>query len=105
MTQKAMKRLQFYYARATRKVKELKTPEAMSDAVWASFLHCVSTDEKPQHEKCPKGKKSWCFYNRALFHHRPIPSHASRISTPLCKKVEMKLLPIYKLLADPVLMK
>lgn len=37
----------------------------MKKAVWATFYHTLSTDEKPQHELCSKGIESWCGYNKS----------------------------------------
>ena len=38
----------------------------MQNAILASFNHCSSTDQKPQHDRCPVGARSWCFYQKAL---------------------------------------
>ena len=35
-------------------------------AVMAILYHSQSTDDYPQHQFCPDGPESWCFYNRAL---------------------------------------
>ncbi|KAK4321309.1 hypothetical protein Pmani_007885 [Petrolisthes manimaculis] len=42
------------------------TPKEMRDEIMATFYHCTSTDDKPQHSVCAKGSDSWCFYNRAV---------------------------------------
>ena len=34
--------------------------QGMACAIWASVVHCVSTDDKPQHQFCPPGPDSWC---------------------------------------------
>ncbi|GFT23489.1 uncharacterized protein TNCV_2017301 [Trichonephila clavipes] len=34
----------------------------MEFAIYATLFHSISTDEKPQHFKCPSGKDSWCFF-------------------------------------------
>lgn len=52
LTQNTMKKLQAYYSKA---IKSSTTVEAMSDAVWVSFLHCTSTGTDPHHGHCPKG--------------------------------------------------
>lgn len=36
----------------------------MKRAIMATLYHYSSTDEKPQHKFCPKGRKSWCFYQK-----------------------------------------
>lgn len=37
--------------------------EGMKNAIYAILYHCRSTDEKPDHRKCPQGEDSWCFFN------------------------------------------
>ncbi|GFY04406.1 uncharacterized protein TNCV_4414941 [Trichonephila clavipes] len=39
---------------------------AMKTAIYATLLHSISTDAKPQHSKCPAGENSWCFYQSAI---------------------------------------
>nr|XP_053657573.1 uncharacterized protein LOC128706645 isoform X2 [Cherax quadricarinatus] len=51
--------------------------EDMRNSIMASFFHCSSTDEKPQHHLCPTGDKSWCFYQKALAANLPPPSHTN----------------------------
>ncbi|GFS59797.1 uncharacterized protein TNCV_2806151 [Trichonephila clavipes] len=36
----------------------------MRQAIWAIFLHKLSTDEYPQHGFCPIGEDSWCGFKR-----------------------------------------
>ncbi|GFN95548.1 hypothetical protein PoB_002205400 [Plakobranchus ocellatus] len=38
----------------------------MAKAIWVSFFHSISTKELPQHQYCPAGEESWCWYQRAL---------------------------------------
>ena len=33
---------------------------------WAVFDHSCSTDANPQHDRCPTGPDTWCWYNRAV---------------------------------------
>jgi hypothetical protein len=37
----------------------------MKTAIFASLLHCSSTDNNPQHYKCPKCTTSWCFLSKS----------------------------------------
>nr|KAI8746070.1 hypothetical protein BgiMline_019786 [Biomphalaria glabrata] len=46
--------------------------------IMTTLHHASSTDESPQHDGCPAGKASWCFYKRALAHNQPPPSHKGR---------------------------
>ena len=40
--------------------------DKMRSAVWASLFHSMSTDASPQHQQCPEGVDSKCFYQKAL---------------------------------------
>ena len=40
------------------RVKEGNDLEGMRNAVFASFLHALSTDEDPHHDRCPAGSSS-----------------------------------------------
>ena len=102
LTDRAMKSLQLYYTKA---IRSNKTVEAMSQAVWASFYHCSSTDSDPQHDFCPTGDKSWCFYKRAQARGLQPPRHEGNVTTPLCRPVHLKLKPVYERLADPELLR
>ena len=49
----------------------------MRDEIWAGFYHKISTDKKPQHDKC---SIDWCKYLKAKaantlnkYKHRPAP--------------------------------
>ncbi|XP_018351128.1 PREDICTED: uncharacterized protein LOC108753535, partial [Trachymyrmex septentrionalis] len=37
----------------------------MRKAIWATFYHYSSTNDKPQHEFCPEGAESWCKWQKA----------------------------------------
>ena len=37
----------------------------MKKRIMAGFLHVTSTDENPQHQFCPQGDNTYCFYNKA----------------------------------------
>ena len=76
----------------------------MKTAIFATLTHCSSTDEKPNHKKCPTGTESWCFYNRAIAKKiRPEP-HRQKIKTPLTEEVVAKILPLYQRLASDTLL-
>jgi len=64
----------------------------MNDAIWAIFLHYKSTNDDPQHHKCPAGADSWCEYQKALattgiedFHHdyEPFPDEVITAIEPI----------------------
>ncbi|XP_069175869.1 uncharacterized protein [Procambarus clarkii] len=47
----------------------------MRDACLSGLFHATSTDEKPQHMHCPKGKDSWCFYQQDIANGKTTRSH------------------------------
>ena len=63
LTEAVMDNLQNYYGKAIR--ENAGNVQKMKDAVWAIYYPTISTDKKPQHKYCPKGKESWCKYNKA----------------------------------------
>ncbi|XP_070178777.1 uncharacterized protein [Littorina saxatilis] len=93
LTAKTCNILQSYYRNAI--VKNLNKPEEMKEAIWASFMHCMSTDDNPQHEKCPHGPDSWCFFNKAVASGVPPPPHKQNVGTPLAHHVAEAIRPIY----------
>ncbi|GFT11531.1 uncharacterized protein TNCV_2523471 [Trichonephila clavipes] len=59
LKEETIKKLSRYYQNAIRSNKG--GVEAMKTAIYATLFHSISTDQKPQHFKCPTGKDSWCF--------------------------------------------
>ena len=57
-------KLSAYYGTAIR--ADPNNVTVMQDAVLATFNHVSSTDVKPQHDIRPRGKESWCSFQRAL---------------------------------------
>ncbi|GFV15661.1 hypothetical protein TNCV_3898001 [Trichonephila clavipes] len=49
----------------------------------AEFHVDISTDQKPQHFKCPTGKNSWGFFQTALAHGEVQGPHVKHVKTPL----------------------
>lgn len=96
-------KLQKYYGRAIR--QNLGDPVRMKDAIWATYLHSISTDEDPHHTMCPQGEKSWCIFNKAEALGKEMPKHGPEtISTWLCKEVAEKINPIYHRMSDELLL-
>ena len=61
LTDKWIDDLQKYYGQAIR--GNVGDKEAMKNAIWAIFCHCISDDKKTleeQHSRCPR--ESWCRY-------------------------------------------
>ncbi|GFT47433.1 uncharacterized protein TNCV_3749841 [Trichonephila clavipes] len=63
LTDKNITKLQNYYRKAIK--DNVPDNDKMKTAIYASLMHCSSTDKKPMHGKCPEGESSWCFYKRA----------------------------------------
>ena len=70
--------LQQYYGNAIR--GNTGDLENMTDACWAVFYHSLSTDDNPCHYCCPKGKESWCKFQRAVANGEDTPRHHTTIS-------------------------
>ncbi len=64
LTQAAITKYTGYFGKAIR--AHPNDLEAMKNAVFATFHHAISTDEKLDHDLCPKGNESWCFYQKAI---------------------------------------
>ncbi|GFO27429.1 hypothetical protein PoB_005393400 [Plakobranchus ocellatus] len=49
----------------------------------SSIYHGYSTDDHPQHQFCPPGPDSWCFYKKSIGEHLYPSGHKVRVHTPL----------------------
>jgi len=58
LTGKLIDDLSIYYGLAIRRNHD--SIEKMKNDIWATLYHKLSTDENPQHDKCPSGLESWC---------------------------------------------
>ncbi|KYM99964.1 hypothetical protein ALC62_09280 [Cyphomyrmex costatus] len=90
LTAKIIDKLTVYYGLAIR--RNCESVIKMNDAIWATFFHYKSTDEDPQHDKCPAGADSWCDYQKALattgvqdFQHKyePFPDEVIKAIEPI----------------------
>ncbi|GFW19194.1 uncharacterized protein TNCV_255211 [Trichonephila clavipes] len=98
LTEAEIDRLQAYYGLAIR--RNLSSVKDMQQAIWAIFLHKLSTDEKPQHGFCPSDTDTWCKFKKAEFlgetyHHKN--------SLPVDVVEAMR--PVFRDLANPELLK
>ncbi|XP_035221777.1 uncharacterized protein LOC118194702 [Stegodyphus dumicola] len=75
----------------------------MKSAIYASLLHCSSTDVSPKHSKCPTGTLSWCFYQRAVANEEQPKAHKA-MKTKVSESVLSQILPIYQRLASTELL-
>ncbi|GFW74437.1 uncharacterized protein TNCV_2413361 [Trichonephila clavipes] len=62
LTEAEIDRLQAYYGLAIR--RNLSSVKDMQQAIFAIFLHKLSTDEKPQHGFCPSDSDTWCKFKK-----------------------------------------
>ncbi|GFV29195.1 uncharacterized protein TNCV_4602271 [Trichonephila clavipes] len=97
LTDATITKLQNFYRKAI--VDNVPEVEKMKASIFATLFHCMSTDAKPMHSKCPDGKLSWCFYNRAKADNKVPGSHKS-MKTKLSEEVVAKIVPVYQRLAS-----
>ena len=102
LTDQRICKLTSYYGLAIK--KHQGDLDGMINAVWASFFHTLSTDEDPRHDRCPAStpeRRTWCSFKRALEDSKPPPAHPH----PLPRDIAEALVPVYKRLGDPQLLK
>ena len=80
-------------------LRNINNVDQMKSDILATLHHCVSTDAKPRHLKCPKGPESWCFFNRALAKSETPGSHNKHVKTPITETVLRYIAPVYQRLA------
>ncbi|XP_069191399.1 uncharacterized protein [Procambarus clarkii] len=74
LTDATIGRLASYFTKAIR--DNVNTDwKRMRDACLSGLLHTTSTDEKPMHMHCPKGKESWCFFQQDIANETTPRSH------------------------------
>ena len=96
LTDAVIDKLQNYYGLAVRQHKD--DLDGMKHDIIASLYHVASSDEKPQHEKCPKGKDSWCKYWKCKAEGTAYKHKCKGLSAEIINAV----LPIYEDLAQGV---
>lgn len=101
LTEGTIIKLQNYYRKAIK--DNAPDIDKMKTAALASLYHCMSTDDKPQHSKCPEGSTSWCFYQRAIALKEPPKTHSS-MKTVLSQRVVSEILPVYQRLLSTELL-
>ncbi|GFU87595.1 uncharacterized protein TNCV_2935171 [Trichonephila clavipes] len=98
LTEHEIKNLQSYYGSAIR--RNHSSVQNMWQAIWAIFLHKLSTDEYPQHGFCPIGEDSWCGFKKAEASGK---SYKHKNSLPVAVVEAMR--PIFRDLSHPDLLK
>jgi hypothetical protein len=95
-----MQKIQTFYGLAIR--RNTHSVKEMRNAVWASYYHIASTNEKPQHRLCPKGQDSWCKYQKSLAN-KETYDHSKHFHLP--QTIMTLLKPIFKSLSQSDLLK
>lgn len=65
LTLSAINTIQLYYGLAIRRNKEEGVGK-MQRAIWATYFHLCSSNNKPQHNLCPKEDNTWCKYQQSV---------------------------------------
>lgn len=102
MKDSTINKLVAYYRNAIQ--NNIGSVEDMKTAIYATLLHCQSTDINPMHSKCPEGEDSWCFYQQAIAKKVPSEPHDKTIKTPLRKDVVEEIKKIYDRLSSDALL-
>lgn len=90
-----------YYGLAiTRNVK--KTVSEMRSAIWAEYLHLMSSNNNPCHTFCPTDDDTWCKYQQAMKDRKEY-DHEKHFHLPSTVKKFIK--PVFADLSDPLLLK
>lgn len=89
MTDTLIKELTTYYGLAIR--RNVNSVEDMTNDIMATYLHKISTNKNPRHEKYPAGVDSWCKYHSSQVLGTPYDHPA-----PLHPDVAKNILPIYE---------
>ena len=103
LTGEVVKRLTLYYGMAVRRHKG--DLQGMRRAVLATLDHCSSTDDAPNHDRCPEGDTSWCFFHKAEAKGEEPGPHRENLATPLCAEVADVVRAVYTRLSDNDLLK
>ncbi|GFX18458.1 uncharacterized protein TNCV_3370311 [Trichonephila clavipes] len=98
LTEHEIDNLQSYYGSAIR--RNHSSVQNMRQAIWAIFLHKLSTDEYPQQGFCPIGEDSWCGFKKAEASGK---SYKHKNSLPVAVVEAMR--PIFRELSHPDLLK
>ncbi|XP_011873476.1 PREDICTED: uncharacterized protein LOC105565135 [Vollenhovia emeryi] len=93
LTGKLIDELSIYYGLAIR--RNSTSIENMRNDIWATLYHKISTNEKPQHERCPAGPDSWCTWQKAkasntlatYVHKPPISGEVFTAITPIYEEL------------------
>ncbi|KAI0238084.1 hypothetical protein LSAT2_011300 [Lamellibrachia satsuma] len=103
LTAVTIDKLTRYYGLAIR--RHVNNLPGMVNAVFATFEHAVSTDDQPQHDRCPKGCNSWCFYQSAISKSEQPGPHRIHVHPPISRAIAHFVKPLYIRLGEEILLK
>ncbi|XP_014487565.1 PREDICTED: uncharacterized protein LOC106751237, partial [Dinoponera quadriceps] len=95
LTGKLIDELSLYYGLAIRRNSD--NINNMKKEIWATLYHKLSTDEKPQHDRCPSDADSWCTWQSAKAKNT-LASYSHK--KPLNEEVFKAIQPIYEELTN-----
>ena len=95
LTGKLIDELSIYYGLAIRRNSD--SVQNMRSSIWATLEHKLSTDARPQHDKCPIGEDSWCSWQRAKATNT-LPEYKHKPALPI--QVYEAIKPIYEELTN-----
>jgi hypothetical protein len=105
LTDEVIDKLTGYYGIAIRSSKGT-TIEQMKKACLSGFLHVSSTDSKHNHQYCPDGPTSHCFYKKALANNEEPPSHDTmKIKCRLSEDEKQLVMNVYEDLSNDDLLR
>lgn len=100
LTEHEIEKLTGYFTDAIRG-HEGKGVSSVYKDILASYLHCSSSDEHPNHCYCPTGEDSWCFFNRAKAKGEPPTPHKDmELHLEVDQKTRKEILNIYRDLSN-----
>ncbi|XP_070174254.1 uncharacterized protein [Littorina saxatilis] len=87
-------------------INNLYNIDRMRSSVWSTLFHCMSTDERPYHHRCPSSPDTWSFYQKALISGEEPPAHKDNAChTYLAPEVAEKMVPVFRRMSDEALLK
>lgn len=87
-----------YMGSAVRRAKFYKEnpTEMLRRDIMATLSHITSTDDKPDHDQCPKGEKSWCFFQKDLARGvKPRPHNRMKVKLNVTPEIKAHIVSIY----------
>lgn len=98
LTKQRIDKLQVYYGMAIR--QNSHDLSCMQTAVMAIWHNTRLTNDNPDHDLCPPGEKSWCFYQRDMSN--AVSDYVRQNSLP--EAVAEEILPNFEALSDESLL-